>query len=259
MNELITSTSNPLVKRARALRQRRTRDETRLFLAEGIHPVGEAFEAGWEVEAVLYSPELLISSYANDLLARQGALIHPVSARVFESISEKDNPQGILAIVHERQAGLADLLPLRAAVAMITPQDAGNVGTVLRTVEAVGADGLILVDGGADAYHPTAVRASMGAIFWKPVAPTSFRELIEWSQQAGAQVIGTSAHADLDFQQFEPRRPWVLVMGGEQKGLSGEQLDACDAAVSLPMRGHASSLNVSVAAGILLYQFIKPE
>ncbi len=245
---LISSTSNPLIKKVRALRQRKTRAETGLFVVEGIHHVGEAVEAGWEIDSILYAPNVLVSNFANELIARNTQELQPVSAEVMESLSDKDNPQGIIAVVHQRQRALSELSSLISGVAMVSPQDPGNVGTVLRTVDAVGTDALILVDGGVDPYHPTCVRASMGTLFWIP-------ELVAWSHGRGIQLIGTSAHAETDFREIRPIRPWVLLLGSEQKGLSGDYLKACDARISLRMRGRVSSLNVAVAAGILLYQF----
>ena len=140
-------------------------------------------------------------------------------------------------------------------MAVVSPQDPGNVGTILRTLDAVGADALFLLDAGVDPYHPTSVRASMGTIFWKPIVQTSFDEFIEWSRRFGFQRIATSAHSKQNYHELKPNTPWILVLGSEQKGLSMEQIKACDVSISLPMRGRASSLNLAVAAGILLYQF----
>jgi TrmH family RNA methyltransferase len=129
------------------------------------------------------------------------------------------------------------------------------VGTILRTLDAVGADALLLLDGGVELYHPTAVRASMGTIFWKPVVESSFDEFVEWSRRRNYQMIGTSAHGDVEYQTFVPNSPWILILGNEQKGLSKAQTNACDVTVCLPMKGRVSSLNLAVAAGVLLYQF----
>ena len=269
---LITSLSNPLVKQARALRQKKARLESGSFLVEGIHHVGAALEAGWEVESILYAPQLLTSNFARDLISRLGASSsshsaqrgpQPVSAQVMESLADKENPQGILAIVHQRQLQFDEYNSLAAAgaqkivraAALVSPQDPGNVGTILRTMDAVGADLLFLLDGGVELYHPTVVRSSMGTIFWKPVIQTSFEEFVSWARRGKFQLIGTSAHGDVDYQTLVPRVPWILLLGNEQKGLSTEQTSACDVAVSLPMKGRVSSLNLAVAAGILLYYF----
>jgi len=226
-----------------------------LFIVEGLHHVGEALEAGWEIDSILYSPDVLTSDFGRDLISRVAQAAQPVSAQVMESLADKDNPQGILAVVHQKLMRLGDLESVRIGAAVVSPQDAGNVGTILRTLDAVGADTLFLLDGGVDPYHPTSVRASMGTIFWKPIVQTSFIEFINWSRGLGCQLIGTSAHAKQNYLELKPDVPWILVLGSEQKGLLAEQIKACDLSVSLPMRGRASSLNLAVAAGILLYQF----
>jgi RNA methyltransferase, TrmH family len=260
---LITSLSNPLIKQARALHQKKARQESGTFLVEGIHHVGQAVEAGWDVEAVLYAPELLTSTFARELVARLGTKPQPISAAVIESLAEKDNSQGILAIVRQKQTRIDEFKhfpapgaqKIKSGAALISPQDPGNVGTILRTLDAVGADGLFLLEGGVELYHPTLIRSSMGTIFWKPVIQASFDEFVRWARQGNYQLIGTSAHGEVAYQTLVPQSPWVLVLGNEQKGLSTAQTNACDVAVSLPMKGRVSSLNLAVAAGVLLYQY----
>lgn len=258
---LITSLSNPLIKQARALHQKKARLESGSFLVEGIHHVGEAVEAGWEVDAILYAPDLLTSHFARDLIARLGRFgsaqrePQPVSAQVMESLADKDNPQGVLAIVRQKHIEIDHLGLIKTAAALVSPQDPGNVGTILRTLEAVGVDALFLLDGGVELYHPTVVRSSMGTIFWKPVVQTSFDEFVEWARRGNYQLIGTSARGDVSYQTLVPQIPWVLMLGNEQKGLTPAQTNACDVVVSLPMKGKVSSLNLAVAAGVLLYQY----
>ena len=260
---LLTSLSNPLVKRVRALKGHKGRTESGLFLVEGLHHVGSALEAGWDVDTLLYAPDLLTGDYALSLLddaRRSGQTPQPVSTKVMKSLAEKDNPQGILAVVKQRNLNFGDLRNLRRGVALVSPQDPGNVGTILRTMDAIGADALFLLDpldgtrGSVELYHPTCARASMGAIFWKPVVQASFEEFVNWVKRGGYQLIGTSAHAQKDYRKASlESTPWILLLGSEQKGLSKEQIAACDVTVSLPMRGKVSSLNLAVAAGILLY------
>lgn len=242
-----------MIKQARALRQKKARAESGLFLVEGIHHVGEAVEAGWDVQSLLYAPELLTSKFAEELISRLGDKPQPVSAEAMESLADKDNPQGILAVVRQRQAQFSASLIPQTAVALVSPQDPGNVGTILRTMDAVGVDALFLLDGGVDLYHPTVIRSSMGAIFSKPVVSASFDEFLAWARAGKFQLIGTSAHADAGYRTFTPTTPWILVLGSEQKGLSPEQMQACDVTVSLPMQGRVSSLNLAVAASVLMY------
>ena len=264
---IITSLGNPLIKEARALHQKKGRVESGLFLVEGIHHVGEAVSAGWEIEAVLYAPELLTSEFARELLSRLPIPPQPVSAPVMESLADKENPQGILAMVHQRKNTLETVrLPVTSrskaeCVALVSPQDPGNVGTILRTMDAVGADVLFLLDaaegmrGSVELYHPTVIRSSMGTLFWKPVVQASFGEFVVWAHRENFQLIGTSARGDVEYQTFQPQLPWILVLGNEQKGLSAAQIQECDVTVSLPMKGRVSSLNLAVAAGVLLYRF----
>ena len=227
-----------------------------MFLVEGILPVGEAVDAGWTIEAILYSPTTLTSNFARGLISRKSpALLQQVSAELMETLSDKDNPQGILAIVHQKKYKLSDLGTIRRGVVIVSPQDPGNVGTILRTLDSVNGDVLFLLDGGVDPYHPTSVRASMGTLFWTPMVQASFRDFLDWSKENEIQLIGTSAHADTDYRKIKPDRPWILLFGSEQKGLSKQQMNVCDLTVSLPMHGHASSLNLGVAAGILLYYY----
>lgn len=258
--ELLSSLSNPFVKQVRSLRQKKARSELGTFLVEGIHHVGEVIEAGWEVEAIVYAPEILNSAYAKELLSRLANLklkIQPVTSVVMVSLTDKENPQGILAVVKNKPYSLRDLGASKKLVALVSPQDPGNLGTILRTMDAVGADGLFLLDGGVELYHPTVIRASMGTVFWKPVVQTSTVDFIAWVRLRGIQIIGSSSKADVDYHTLVPQEPWVLLLGSEQKGLSPEQTSACDVTVSLPMAGRASSLNLAVAAGVLLYQFTK--
>lgn len=253
----LTSLSNPLVKKIRSLKTHKARAQSGLFLVEGLHHIGSVLEAGWDVDALLYAPDLLTGDFAGSLLdsaRRIGLAPQPVSAKVMESLAEKDHPQGILAAVKQRRLGFSDLDEVQSGVALVSPQDPGNVGTILRTLDAAGADVLFLLEGGVDLYHPTCVRASMGTLFWKPVLQASFAEFVGWAKANRILLIGASAHAQVDYHEIHPDgSPWILLLGNEQKGFSDEQRAACDVTVSMPMRGKVSSLNLSVAAGILLY------
>ena len=259
MSEIISSRNNPLVRQIRALRQRKVRDETGLFLVEGIHHVGEAVGAAWEIEALVFAPDQLTSDFGRRLVDEQNQTkIRRVAFTpdLFSYIAEKENPQGILAIVRQRRLLLGEMNPeqFRFIAALVSPQDPGNVGTILRTLDAVGGDGLILIDGGVDPYHPSSVRASMGAIFWKPVVQSSFEDFVTWRRKNGYQLVGSSAHAENNYHGFKPvGQPIILLLGNEQKGLSQEQIAECDVTLSMPMKGRVSSLNLAVAAGILLY------
>jgi TrmH family RNA methyltransferase len=201
----------------------------------------------------------LTSNFALDLVNDQlRNWIHcaAVTSSLFTVIAEKENPQGIMAVVRQRQLTLENktLEHFHFGAALISPQDPGNVGTILRTLDGVGADGLFLLDGGVDPYHPSSVRASMGTIFWKPFVQASFDHFVKWARMNSYQLIGSSAHATTDYRTFKRGdQAAVLILGSEQKGLSEYQITACDVVLSMPMKGRVSSLNLAVAAGILLY------
>jgi RNA methyltransferase, TrmH family len=261
---MITSKSNPKIKHARALQARKEREATGLFLAEGITHVGAALDAGAKIDTLLYAPDLLKSQFGQSLVQQaeqKGVTCFDTSTEVFDSISDKDNPSGLLAIIQKPVLNLQSLAthPTALFVALVSPQDPGNIGTILRTIDAVNASGLILLDGGADPYHPNAVRASMGALFYKPLVSTSFDEFAAWARQNAYTIIGTSAKASADYRGADYKRPVILLMGNEQKGLSPEQIAACNTTVKMPMLGKVSSLNLAVATGVMLYEMTSSE
>ena len=173
------------------------------------------------------------------------------------SISERQNPQGLLGVVRQPEMTLADISPVNFdwGVALVTPQNPGNVGAILRTIDAVGASGLLLLDSSVDPTHPTAVRASMGALFWHPAVNCSFDEFASWTRRHDYRVYGTSARGDVSYESIgEYKRPLVLLMGSEREGLTPEQAGICDTLVRLPMEGQMTSLNLAVATGVMLYE-----
>lgn len=262
---IITSRSNPKVKQVRALRQRKARQETGLFLVEGIRHVGEAVEAGVEIEYICYAPDLLESEYARNLVEQQcakGVTCYAASSEVFASLAEKENPQGILAVVHQQRTALEQLHPgnFPWGVALVAPQDPGNLGTILRTLDAVGASGLLLLESSVDPYHPSAVRASMGTLFWYPIVEATFAAFAHWVKRSAYHLYGTSTHGSSDYREIDTyRRPRILLMGSERAGLTPEQAAVCEQLVRLPMLGHATSLNLGVATGVMLYAMLAKD
>jgi TrmH family RNA methyltransferase len=241
------------------LRQRKQRDVTGLFLVEGLFHIGEALAAHAAIDSIFFAPDLIDGDFARQLIDRAadaGITCYETTAEVFASLAEKENPQGVIAVVQQRRMQLADLTPQNFpwGVAIVAPQDPGNVGAILRTIDAVGANGLILLDSSVDPYHPTAVRASLGSIFWYPIVSATFAEWSQWAKQQGYRIYGTSAKGSADYQQVSAyEQPLIVLLGSEREGLSPEQAAVCDQLVRLPMRGHVSSLNLAVAAGVVLY------
>jgi RNA methyltransferase, TrmH family len=265
----VVSPNNPKIKEIRRLlAHRKEREATGLFVVEGIHHVGEAIQAKAEVEYLCYAPNLLSSEFAHRLIIDQdqkGISCLAVDGDVFTGLAGKDNPQGILAVVHQSYYKLSDLSPQSFpwGVACVAPQDPGNIGSILRTIDAVEASGLILLDDPAndqfcaDPYHPSAVRASMGTLFWYPVIHTLFSEFILWAKDQGYALYGTSAHAEQDYRDnVQYKQPLILLMGSEREGLTSAQSAICDVMLRMPMRGRVSSLNLAVATGVMLYTIV---
>ena len=262
---MITSFRNPLVKRIKKLRRRKYRRREGAFFVEGIRVVLSAFEHRAPLETVVYASDLLTSDVAREALAAQraaGTELVELSPEVFASISERDNPVGLGAIVRTRLHALDGLSVASDAILVAAEDlsDPGNLGTLVRTVDGVGAAGLILVGQTTDPFHPTAVKASMGALFTVPVAEVAeAAELWTWARDHDLFTIATSARAGQNFWQTGYRFPALLLLGSEGEGLAPELLRQADQAVSIPMYGQASSLNLSVAAGLLLYELRRAQ
>ena len=260
---LITSRANPAIKTIRSLRDRKERDRAGLFFVEGIRLAVEAVQVGADIETLIIAPDLLKSRVALDAVEslRQGgrdATLLEVSPEVFESISHKEGPQGIGAVVRQKWESLTDarIGDELCWVALHEPQDPGNGGTILRTADAAGCGGVILLDHSADPYDPAALRASMGAIFSHRLVRARLEDLLIWTLENDYRLIGTSDRASVDYRSARYHFPLILLMGSEREGLSADQQNGCDMMVSLPMKGRSDSLNLAVATGVMLYEFL---
>jgi TrmH family RNA methyltransferase len=212
------------------------------------------------LDTIVYAPDLLTSDAGRAAVAgqqAQGARVVAVSAEVFASFSERDNPVGLGAIanVHLHELAALPEAPDAIFVALDAVSDPGNLGTIVRTMDGMGATGLILVGHTTDPFHPTAVKASMGALFSVPVAEAATLNVLwGWAAQRGLHTIATSARAPLSFWEAPYRFPALLLLGSEGEGLAAGVLQRAELAVTIPMRGVSSSLNLAVAAGLLLYE-----
>jgi len=252
--ESITSRANPKLKQIRLLlNSHKEREQQKLFVVEGLAHVGAALQSGASVYAIYHAPSLLQSEFGNSLLSKSRAPLYELSAEAFESVSSREHGAGILAVVHTPQTQLSQLKKAQRVVAVVQPQDPGNIGSILRTLDAIGGGVLAIVDGGTDAYHPQAIRASMGAIFYQRVVRCSWQALASWAGMQGLAILGTSAKNSTDYRKVHFPEQFVLAMGAERTGLSAVQRADCTQLVGLPMQRHISSLNLSVATGILLY------
>ena len=258
MPRQVTAFSNATVKRIRSLRDKKHRREEGLFLAEGLRILTEARDSGRLPEIVAFSPEGAKHPLAAEIIAATeagGGDTIETTPDILSKMSGKDNPQMLLGAYRQPGTSL-DALDRSAAPLWIVAQalrDPGNIGTILRTGDAVGAGGLILVDDCADPFSVEAVRASMGAIFTQQVAAARWPEFIAWLRAGEGQLVGTSLKSTDDYLDAEYQRPCFLLIGNEQQGLPAEYEAECDLLVKIPMAGRADSLNAAIAAAVMAF------
>jgi RNA methyltransferase, TrmH family len=260
----LSSPSNPTVKAIRTLRHRKERDATGTYWVEGIRLVGEAAELGAPIDRIVISPELLTSDYALSTVERlrsTGIPVIELSPTVFKSLAWKEHPQGIGAVLRQRWLEIHALAPSDGLcwVALDRIADPGNLGAIIRTCDATGASGVILIGASTDPFDPTAVRGSMGALFSVQLTRATEEQFLQWCSSRSLHLIGTSDRATTDYRAAQYPRPCVLVMGSERAGLSDGLLRACDPLVRIPMLGRSDSLNLAVATGVLLYQLLSQQ
>jgi TrmH family RNA methyltransferase len=258
---LITSRQNPRVKEVRALLSRKERDRSGLFFIDGFQAVAEAIRLRAGLELLIVAPERLPGAWAHDLVAGRrnaGLPCLEVSGEVFDTLAAKGG-QGIGAVVRQCWEPLDRLRPADDLcwVALADVQYPGNLGTILRTADAVGASGVILLGQTTDPYDPLAVRASLGTILSQRLVRTSLDEFAAWKRRHGVAVVGAAPTAPTDYRAAAYPAPVVLLMGGERRGLSPEQEALCDALVRIPMVGRRDSLNLAIAAGLMLYEVFR--
>lgn len=257
--EHISSTANDTVKLLRSLERKRERVETGLFLAEGARHAEEALANGWSPAYAFANQAALERAQTRDLLLRMkssGARVLTGTEKILATLSRKDNPQMVISAFRQRLTALADF-PIngpRRYIALYEVRDPGNLGTVIRTADAAGCDGVILVGTTCDPFSIETVRATMGSLFAMRLATTSFEDFNNWRKAAGARMIaasmrGTHAHDKATYGERS-----VILMGNEQSGLPSEVEYQCDELVRIPMMGKADSLNLAIAASVMIYE-----
>jgi TrmH family RNA methyltransferase len=256
----ITGFSNPLVKETRALRDKKARRETGRFLAEGLRILTEGLEAGFAPQQLWRTEQSAEHPLVRQLECAAGETL-VTSPDILSKLSGKDNPGKVLGVYAEFATPLAQLDRSAANIWLVAQamRDPGNLGTMLRTGDAVGAGGLILVDDCADPFSVEAVRASMGAIFTQKVARASWAEFIAWLRQGEGQLVGTSLNTELDYQQSRYAAPTFVLTGNESQGLPEAYEADCDLLVKMPMRGKADSLNAAVATAVMAYEVLNQQ
>lgn len=262
--EHITSPSNPKIKAINALFLRKYRKETGLFVAEGLRSVLEGLDCGVVPEQLVFSENADLHEglqRAIDATSARGGLCLKVGDAVLEKLSRKENPQMVMGVFRQKFGRLQDINPAKSKcwVALEEVRDPGNLGTIMRTIDGVGADGVILIGQCCDAFSVESVRATMGSVFSVPVIPCSRDEFLDLTVTWPGAVVATALNErTVDFRTANYKKPLILVMGNEQAGITDKIQSAVHQAVKLPMNGRADSLNLSIATGIMLYAAMEP-
>lgn len=259
MRRTITGFSNPTVKFLRSLREKKHRRREERFLAEGLRLLTDARESGKLPEILVMATgrdvHPLLEALEADVIAAGGEVIE-MDEDILAKVTGKDNPQAVAGVFAEFDTSLASLDRTAAPIWLVAQalRDPGNLGTMLRTGDAVGAGGLILIDDCADPFSVEAVRASMGAIFTQRLAQARWEDFIAWLRQSDGQLVAASLRNAQDYRTAPYAGPCFLMVGNESRGLPAEYEDACDLRVTMPMLGRADSLNAAVAGAVLAYE-----
>ena len=261
MPRAITAFSNPLVKQVRALRDKKNRRREGLFIAEGLRILTEAREAGFLPQILFFTGEGDRHPLLDRLIAEteaDGGEAIETTADILHKLSGKDNPQTVLGVYRAFDTNLNRIDRAEADLWIVAQalRDPGNLGTILRTGDAVGAGGLILVDDCVDPFSVEAVRATMGALFTQKIATASWADFVAWLRAGQGELIGTSLNATRDYQEPRYRKPAFILVGNEAQGLPADYEAECDTLVKMPMLGRADSLNAAVATAVMAYEVI---
>jgi RNA methyltransferase, TrmH family len=261
MRREITGFSNPLLKEVRGLREKKLRKRAGLFLAEGLRIMTEAREAGFLPEMLfrvkdreVHALEIALEA---EVLAAGGDVIE-TSPDIMAKLSGKDNAQTVVGVYRDHGTALANIDRNAAPIWLVAQamRDPGNLGTMLRTGDAVGAGGLILIDDCTDPFSVEAVRASMGAVFTQKIVQCRWPEFITWLRAGQGQLVGTSLQTEVDYQAAVYIAPCFILTGNEAQGLPDDYESQCDLLVKMPMRGKADSLNAAVATAVMAYEVL---
>lgn len=261
MRRQITGFSNPTIKRLKSLREKKHRKREAHFLAEGLRILTEALDAGKTPKLLIVVEDVELHPLAQKIetatVAAGGEVIE-TSEAIIAKLSGKSNPQSIIGIYEDHPTALDTLDRSEAGIWLVAQalRDPGNLGTILRTGDAVGAGGLILIDDCVDPFSVEAVRASMGAVFTQKIVQTNWAEFLDWLRDGSGQLVGTSLNTDNDYQAVQYGAPTFLLIGNEAQGLPAEYEAACDVLVKMPMMGKADSLNAAVASAVMAYEVL---
>lgn len=268
--ELLRSVHNPLVKYLQKLKKRRFREQEGRFVIEGVRFMEEALEAGWPVETVVYSPELIRSARGKKLVAAvldQNIKAVPAEKNIIGALAFTGTPQGVLAVCRMKNRRPGEVAGVREGgevkkdalvVVVDRVSDPGNLGTIIRSAHAFGADGAVLLKGTVDLYNDKTLRATMGSVFHLPVAHNvKTGDLPAWFRAGEAGLLVGVPRDGIPVDHIDVDRPLALVVGSEAEGPSEDILSLPHEKVTIPMPGRAESLNAAVAASIMIYQIVR--
>ncbi|GAA5096578.1 RNA methyltransferase [Bartonella acomydis] len=260
----ITSLSNPIIKDLRALSQKKNRNREGLFMAEGLKLVIDALNLGWTIQTLIFSKRKIGDTTIENTAARilaNGGFVIKASQKVMESLTRRDNPQTVIGIF-KQQWHLLEMIKEQVEdvyLALDRVRDPGNLGTIIRTADAVGAKGVILIGETTDPFSPETVRATMGSIFSIPLYRCDESAFLNWSDQFKAMIVGTHLKGSTDYRSIDFKNgPIILLMGNEKQGLPDILANHCDKLARIPQSGHADSLNLAIATAIMLYEIRRP-
>ena len=257
----ITGFSNETVKAIRSLREKKHRKAAGKFLAEGLRLLTDARASGHIPELLVLSearePHPLLGEIERAVEAAEGEVIE-TTPDILSKITGKDNPQGVAGVFAEFDTSLAAIDRSAAPIWLVAQalRDPGNLGTMLRTGDAIGAGGLILIDDCADPFGVEAVRASMGAVFTQKIAQARWEEFLPWLRAGEGQLVAASLRDALPYREAPYAAPCFILVGNESRGLPEDYEIACDLRVTIPMKGRADSLNAAMAAAVLGYEVL---
>lgn len=256
----VTSLANPIIKDIKALSLKKARDESKTFLAEGLKLVIDALDRGWTIRTLVYAKagkgKPLVEKVAARTVAA-GGLVLEVSEKVMSSITRRENPQMVAAVFEQRWTPLKEIQPKGSEtwIALDRVRDPGNLGTIIRTADAAGASGVILVGDCTDPFSMETVRATMGSMFALPLVKTSPADFLKWKKSVDARLVATHLAGAVDYRTIDYKsKPVILMMGNEQSGLPDELAQAADKLARIPQVGMADSLNLAVATGVMLFE-----
>ncbi|MEL7188397.1 MAG: RNA methyltransferase [Pseudomonadota bacterium] len=261
----ITGFSNANVKYWRSLREKKHRRRTGQFLVEGLRLLEDARASGRLPRELVMAdpaqsgraPHPLIDQLERAVEESGGDII-TTTPDILTKITGKSNPQAVLGVFDEWETNLHALDRTTAKIWLVAQElrDPGNLGTMLRTGDAVGAGGLILIDDCADPFSAEAVRASMGAVFTQGVAQARWEEFVSWLRDGGGQLVAASLRDAVPYRGAPYKSPCFILVGNESRGLPEEYEAECDLRVTMPMNGRADSLNAAIAGAVLSYEVL---